>query len=67
MDEFSNDGILKLNGKNLHCQNRVYKMFCERTTEWQARKVRDDLRSNGYKTVITENKERHVHIVWWTS
>lgn len=64
MEEFNNEEI-KLNSNKLRYKGKIYKLFCIRKTEWQARKVRDDLRSNGYKTVITENKDNKTFNVWW--
>jgi hypothetical protein len=63
MEEFTNEDI-KLSGNIMRYKDKIYKMFCERDTEWGARKVRDDLRNNGFDTVITEDKQRNKHIVW---
>lgn len=63
MDEFTNDGILKLNSNRLRYNNKTYSLFSVKPTEWQARKVRDDLRKHNYDTRITN--KNNLWQVWW--
>jgi len=62
MEEYTNEDFKPTKTK-LRYKGKVYTLHCERQTRREARVIRLDLSSNGFKTWITNNNKKWQ--VWW--